>query len=190
MTRINDLILELCPEGVPFSPLGDLCTFGRGNWIKAELLSPGQIPVVTSAREISNFHDESNRQGETVVVASSGAYAGFVTFWNQPIWLSNAFSVDAKSSSTLKPKYLYFVLKNMQIKIHEFASTGGVPNIYGTDIENIPIPVPPIPVQEEIVRILDIFIHLESELEAELEARRKQFEYYRDKILTFKEQSG
>ena len=52
------------------------------------------------------------------------------------------------------------------------------------------VPVPPLPVQEEIVRILDKFTALEAELEAELEARRKQYEFYRDRLLTFPEKRG
>jgi type I restriction enzyme S subunit len=63
-------------------------------------------------------------------------------------------------------------------------SGGGVPHVYPSDIDNFLIPLPPLPVQEEIVRILDTFTELEAELEAEQEARKKQYEYYRNKLLT------
>ena len=63
---------------------------------------------------------------------------------------------------------------------------GSLPQISLPVTEELLIPVPPQPVQEEIVRILDKFTALEAELEAELEARRKQYEYYRDRLLTFK----
>ena len=65
-----------------------------------------------------------------------------------------------------------------------------VPRLSRTVIENMTIPVPPLPIQREIVRILDSFTSLEAELEAELEARRKQYEYYRDQLLSFKHLSG
>lgn len=69
-------------------------------------------------------------------------------------------------------------------------SEGGVPTINTVKVGGISIPVPPLPVQREIVRILDSFTSLEAELEAELEARRKQYKYYRDQLLSFKHLSG
>jgi type I restriction enzyme S subunit len=187
MSRIADLISSLCPDGVRMESLGVLCEFGKGNWIKAELLQPGKFPVVTSSRVISHFHNEANRPGQTVVVASSGAYAGFVSYWEQPFWLSNAFSVDPKPDSELLPKFLFHCLKNLQDRVHDLASTGGVPNIYGNDLESIRIPLPPLEVQREVVRILETFIDLEAELEAELDARKSQYEHYRKSLLTFPE---
>ena len=187
MSRLEDLVSALCPGGVKVEPLGVVCEFGKGNWIKADLLQHGKFPVVTSSRVISHSHSEANRPGQTVVVASSGAYAGFVSFWDRPFWLSNAFSVDPRADSQLLPKFLFHHLKNLQEKIHDLASTGGVPNIYGNDLESIPIPLPPLEVQLEIVRILDTFTELEAELEAELDARKKQYEHYRNHLLTFPE---
>ena len=61
----------------------------------------------------------------------------------------------------------------------------GIPALRTSEILGIPIPLPPLPIQEEIVRILDKFTTLEAELEAELEARKKQYEYYKDNLLTF-----
>jgi type I restriction enzyme S subunit len=69
-------------------------------------------------------------------------------------------------------------------------SRGSIPALNKTDIDNFPIPLPPLPIQEEIVKILDTFTALEAELEAELEARRKQYEYYRNKLLTPVEHNG
>ena len=63
---------------------------------------------------------------------------------------------------------------------------GSIPAINKSDVEKIQIPIPPLPIQQEIVRILDNFTKLEAELEAELEARKKQYDYYRNKLLAFK----
>ena len=155
--------------------------------MKADQLVPGAIPVVTSSRSIGGYHNVSNRNGTTIVIASSGAYAGFVSLWTTPIYLSNAFSVDANDPQSLIPQYLYRVLQCKQDELHGLAAGGGVPNVYGSDLAGVKVPVPPVPVQEEIVRILDKFSSQEAELEAELEARRKQYEYYRERLLTFKE---
>jgi type I restriction enzyme S subunit len=86
--------------------------------------------------------------------------------------------------------YLYYVLKNKEDKIKELQSGGGVPTINTTKIGNVEIPVPPIEVQNEVVRILDKFTALEAELKAELDCRKRQFEYYRNKLLSFNNLNG
>ena len=189
MSRLDELIAEHCPNGVRYVALGQVCTFNRGTWVKADQLVPGAVPVVTSSRTIGGYHHVSNREGTTIVVASSGAYAGFVSLWTSPIYLSNAFSVDIRDVETLNPRYLYRVLQDKQNEIHGLASGGGVPNVYGPDLVAIKVPVPPVPVQEEIARILDTFAELEAELETELEARKIQYAYYRDNLTLFSDET-
>ena len=78
-------------------------------------------------------------------------------------------------------------MTNLQESIYATKRGGGVPHVHIADIENFLVPVPPLEVQQEIVRILDQFTQLTAELTAELAARNQQFEYYRDKTLTFEE---
>ena len=80
---------------------------------------------------------------------------------------------------------MYYIFKNIENEIVALQSEGGVPTINTQKVGNLEIPVPPLEVQNEIVQILDKFTSLEAELEAELEARRKQYEYYRDSLLNF-----
>lgn len=61
----------------------------------------------------------------------------------------------------------------------------GIPSLSKESVNKLLIPIPPLPIQQEIVRILDTFTELTANLQTELEARRKQYEYYRDKLLTF-----
>lgn len=131
----------------------------------------------------SCYHNVPNRKGETIVVAGSGAYAGFVTYWNIPVFVSDAFSVHPIDG--LLPKYVFHYLKNNQAKIHATKKGAGVPHVHGKDIAKFLIPVPPLEVQEEIVRILDRFDVYAAELQAELQARKEQYEYYRNLLLTF-----
>lgn len=166
------------------SLLENVCNFSRGKWIKAELLTPGQYPVVTSGQKILEYHNEFNRDGESITIASSGAYAGFVNYWNEPIYLSNAFTVEPKDSSKIRNKFLYHFLKNNQEYIHNLASTGGVPNVYPADLYNMSIPIPPLHIQDEIVLILDSFMNLEQLLTKELDLRKQQLEHYRDSLLS------
>ncbi len=97
--------------------------------------------------------------------------------------MNDAFSV--KGNEKLITRYIYHYLLNMQEKIYFTKKGGGVPHVHISSIENFLIPIPPLKVQEEIVRILDKFTTLEAELKAELKARQKQYEYYRDNLLNF-----
>lgn len=79
----------------------------------------------------------------------------------------------------MKTKYVYYILTNIQEKIYSTKKGGGVPHVHISSIDKFEIPVPPLPVQEEIVRILDAFTELQAELQAELQKRLQQYEYYK-----------
>jgi len=183
MSKLDELIAELCPDGVEYRRLKDVCTFKRGTPITKKDIVEGDIPVIAGGQEPAYYHNQANRTGETVVISSSGA-AGFVSYWEQPIFVSDAFSVEPNGK--ILTKYLYYFLKSKQDKIYSLQKAGGVPHVYSTDIAPLKIPLPPLIVQQEIVRILDALskatTELNKELNIELEARRKQYEYYRDEL--------
>ena len=120
----------------------------------------------------------------TIVVAGSGAYAGFVSYWDQPIFVSDAFSVKV-NEKILVPRFTYHWMCGKQKELYSLKSGGGVPHVYPKDVAKFKCPIPPLEVQCEIVRILDQFTTLEVELEVELEARRVQYEYYRNQLLSY-----
>ena len=183
MSKLQELINKLCPNGVEYLNLGDVCEFKRGKALSSKNVIKGPVPVMAGGQKPSFYHNTPNRTGETIVVAGSGAYAGFVTYWNIPIFVSDAFSVHP--NDRLLTKYVFYYLKNFQEKIHATKKGAGVPHVHGSDIAKFSIPVPPIEVQEEIVRILDSFSDYAAELQAELQARKQQYEYYRNLLLTF-----
>lgn len=185
MSKIDELIKKYCPDGVEYKKLENVCNFKRGQTITKRDIVAGDVPVIAGGRTPAYYHNVYNRIGETITISSSGAYAGHINFWNTPIFCSDSFTVESKFDNILQ-KYLYYCLKNKQKKIYAKKKGSGIPHVYGKDLYNIKIPTPPLPVQEEIVRILDKFV----ELEAELEARKKQYEYYRNKLLTFDEIKG
>lgn len=188
MKNLETLIQELCPDGVEFVKLGDCCSFKRGTTITAKNAIPGDVPVLAGGQKPAYYHNEANRTGETIVVAGSGAYAGFVSYWTIPVFLSDSFSVEP--DDRLVVKFVYYFLKNIQQKIFATKKGSGVPHVHGSSIEKFEIPLPPIEVQTEIVRILDKFTSLEAELEAELDCRKRQYEYYRDRLLSFENVGG
>ena len=182
MSSIDKLIAEMCPDGVPFRRLGDIATLSRGQSITKSQTTGGLIPVVAGGRSPAYYHDKSNRSGETVVLAGSGAYAGFVSWWDTPIWVSDAFSVVSNGEELLN-RYCYHFLQSHQESIHALQSGGGVPHVYPKHVAELRIPTPPLAIQSEIVRILDKFTALEAELEAELSARQAQYQHYRRALL-------
>ena len=112
-------------------------------------------------------------------------------FWNEPIFVSDAFSIKADEKQILS-RYIYHFLLNIQEKIHDLKAGGGVPHVYAKDVARflVPIPCPDNPtksleIQRKIVEILDKFTTLEAELEAELDCRKRQYEYYRNQLLSF-----
>ena len=184
MSRLAELIAQLCPDGVEYRALGDVAELKRGETVTRKEVVEGQVPVIAGGREPAYYIDRSNRQGETIVIAGSGAYAGFVSFWDEPIFVSDAFSIVV-DRSVLQPRFVYHWLSGRQEAIHALKSGGGVPHVYPKDVAKLRCPVPPLEVQREIVRILDQFTTLEAELEAELEARRTQYEHYRTHLLSY-----
>ena len=183
MNKIERMLQELCPEGVEYKKLGEVCVFQRGSTITAKEAIEGDVPVIAGGQKPAYYHNVANRQGKTVVVAGSGAYAGFVTYWEIPIFVSDAFSVNPHGN--LDTKYLYYYLKNIQENIHATKKGSGVPHVHGSSIAKFEIPVPPLPIQEEIIRILDHFTELTASLQAELQARQEQYEYYNNRLLSF-----
>ena len=184
MSRLAELIEQLCPDGVEYRALGDVAELKRGQAVTRKEIVEGQVPVIAGGREPAYYIDRPNRQGETIVIAGSGAYAGFVSFWNEPIFVSDAFSIVV-DRGTLQPRFVYHWLRGRQETIHALKSGGGVPHVYPKDVAKLRCPIPPLEVQREIVRILDQFTTLEAELEAELEARRPQYEHYRNHLLSY-----
>ncbi len=190
-SRINALVLELCPDGVEKKTLEECCI----------ILDKKRKPVTKAAREageypyygangIQDYVSDYLFDGTFVLVGEDGSVitkAGtpVVTWATGKIWVNNHAHIISEKDGVLL-RYLYHYLQTIDISplIH-----GNIPKLTGGDFRNLTIAVPPVPVQREIVRILDNFAELTAEitekLTAELTARKKQYEYYRDALLNF-----
>ena len=171
-------------------PLSEIANVFRGEYITKKNEKAGNIPVILGGQEPAYYIDRANHTGEIVAVARSGASAGFVSYWDEPIFITDGFGYEVKKE-VATPKYLYYVLKNKEIELNGMKRGAGVPHVSGERLGEINLPVPPIEEQKRVVSTLDRFDaicnDLTSGLPAEIEARQKQYEYYRDKLLTFKE---
>ncbi|EMQ2224293.1 MULTISPECIES: restriction endonuclease subunit S [Citrobacter] len=184
----RDQLLSFDKGEIEWKTLGEVAKFRRGTAITQKQTTPGDIPVVANGPRPTYFHGESNRQDETIVIARSGAYAGYVSFWKQPIFLTDAFSVHP-NLEIIKPKFLYHVLQNKQEHIHAMKKGAGVPHVRVKEFESYDVPVPPLAEQVRIVNILDKFDTLTNSitegLPREIELRHKQYKYYRDMLFSF-----
>ena len=183
MSRISELIKEKCHNGVEYKKLEDVCIFKRGQSITMKQLTKGQYPVVAGGQQPAFYCNQYNRNFECITISSSGAYAGYVNYWNEKILCTDCFSIHARNLDKLNNKYLYHYLKLNQNNIYNSKKGAGIPHVHISDINKMKIPIPPLEIQEEIVRILDKFGELEAELEAELEERKQQYDFWRGKLL-------
>lgn len=183
-------LLTFDRERVQRLKLGEAAFINKGTYITKKQVIPGNIPVILGGVEPAYWHSESNHDGEGIVISRSGANAGFASYWNEPIFVSDGFVLDAKPGIDMR--FLFHVLKKQQAKLHSMKRGSGVPHINSKMLaNNVAIPVPPLEEQQHVVSILDRFDKLTNDLSsglpAEIEARRKQYEYYRDRLLSFDE---
>ena len=181
---------------VEWKPLEEVAELKRGTTITQKTSTIGVYPVISGGKQPAYYIDKFNRDGDTITIAGSGAYAGFVMYWNEPIFVSDAFSIKANNTQVL-PRYIYHFLLNIQEKIYALKAGGGVPHVYAKDVARFLIPIPcptdskkSLEIQHKIVDILDKFTKLEMELEAELDCRKRQYEYYRNQLLSFEMLNG
>jgi type I restriction enzyme S subunit len=188
MSRIDELIAEFCPGGVEVKRLVDISRIKTGQSVsKASIQqNPGPYPVINSGREPLGYLDEYNTVDDPVGVTSRGAGVGSITWCEGKYYRGNLnYSVTIRDRAEVEVRFLYHLLLQLQAKVQELATYQGIPALNKASLEKLLVPVPPLEVQREIVRILDKFTQLEAELEAELEARRIQYEYYLRSLLSF-----
>ena len=173
---------------VEWKPLGEVCELKRGRVISKEYLNEnvGEYPVYSSQTvnngEIGKIKTFDFEQ-EAVTWTTDGANAGTVFYREGCFSITNVCGlITIKNIQILTYKYLYYWL-SIEAKKHVYSGMGN-PKLMSKQMEKIPIPVPPLSVQQEIVRILDKFTQLEAELESELDCRKRQYKYYRDMLLT------
>ena len=190
MTKLQHLIDTLCPHGVPFKPLAEIAEIKTGKGItKNDATKGGRFPIISGGQSPMGYYHLSNRKANTVTISRVGAYAGFVNLIKEDFYLNDKCFSIIPSTNIITIPFLFYYLKNIENFIKELQSEGGVPTINTAKVAKILIPIPPLAVQEEIVRILDSFAdysaQLQAELQAELQARKAQYEYYRNHLLAF-----
>ena len=214
MKGLDEMIKELCPDGMEFVKLGECCNFVNGFAFKSTKFKEKGDTIIritningtgVDVNDVKYF-DKSDYKANwqtfeihkgDILIAMSGATTGKVGIYNNKkvAYLNQRVGKIVPDKSKLVNRFLYHILLSKTQFLYMLAGGGAQPNLSSTKLMNVfEIPLPPIEVQTEIVRILDKFTSLEAELEAGLEAeldcRKRQYEYYRDKLLSFDNVGG
>lgn len=134
----------------PYERLEDVTVIQKGSVITKATIETGDIPVIAGGQQPAYFHNQANREGKTITVSSSGAYAGFINYFTEPIFASDCTTIQS-DEKTLKTDFLYQLLKFKQDDFYKLQKGGAQPHVYGKDFGQIQIPLPPLSIQEEIV---------------------------------------
>ena len=186
MSKLQELIQTLCPNGVEYKTIQSTVGVNRGQRLtRSQLNESGKYEVYHGSKDhILGKYEHYNAPANTVIVVNTGGIGG-VKFLDNPFWCSDG-SFWLGQVEYINSKYLYYYLSGYENYFYSQKRIGGVPTIDRSVVEKFEIPIPPLEVQEEIVKILDRF----AELQAELQARQEQYECYRDKLLTFSNING
>ena len=193
MSRLEELIQQYCPDGVEYNKLGEICKpLPKGTLTTKDLIeqTAQTYPVINSGRGLYGYYHQFNNEGDAFTVAARGEYAGHITYFSDRFWAGGLCYPYRSNSSKICTKFIFYCLKAKQEYIrHTLVAEGSIPALNKGTLDLFEIPVPPLPVQEEIVRILDTFAELHAELHAELQKRLQQYNYYRDNLLSFEGRS-
>ena len=192
MTKLDKLLAELCPNGVELKKVKDVYKRLKGTPITAtkmkEIDNPnGEIRIFAGGKTVINAREEDISKANitrvpAVLVQSRGVID--VVYYNKPFTFKNEMWAYT-AENEIEVKYLFYVLKKDIMKFREAASgMGSLPQISLPVTEEFVMPVPPLEVQREIVHILDKFTGLTTELTTELTARKMQYEYYRNFLIS------
>lgn len=191
--HMHQLLLELCPNGVEYKTIGEILGVNRGKRLTKKDLSedfPYFVYHGSKDTPLGKYKDY-NVQGDTVIVVNTGGIGG-VKYCDDDFWCSDG-SFWLGHSERMNTKFVYHYVSQFENYFFSQKRVGGVPTIDKSTVEDLRIPVPPIEIQNEIVRILDKFseytAELAAEINAEIEACKQQYEYYRDKLLSFAPQA-
>lgn len=188
MSKLQELIDRLCPNGVEFKSLSAVMIPLRKGTLKiSDLIENGKYPVINSGRELYGYYDRFNNEAPAITIAARGEYAGWVSFFEERFWAGGlCYPYKSKDETKVATKFIYYWLKNQERDIMDnLVARGSIPALNKADIDKYSIPIPPLEVQDEIVKILDRFSDYAAKLQVELQARRLQYEYYRNLLLTF-----
>jgi type I restriction-modification system DNA methylase subunit len=143
---------EFLLTNIEYKTLGDVCEFKNGKNLKKSEFKEGKYPVIGGGKEPTGYHEESNRDKNTILCSSSGASAGHISRYTSKVWASDCFSIDSKE---INNDFLYYFLQSIQETLYSLKKGTGIPHVYSKNVSPIKIPMLKLSDQNEIVKFLD-----------------------------------
>ncbi len=195
MNALEKLIAKLCPEGVEYKPLKDVCVRHHGTNITAGRMvelacSNGGVRVFAAGSTVANVSPSALPTNDIIfeagIIVKSRGYVGF-EYYEKPFTHKNELWSYTSGSRDVDLKFVYYLLLTKCPALQALARSKSVklPQLATGDTDSLEIPIPPLPIQQEIVRMLDEMSGLIDAMEEELAARKKQYEWSRERLLNF-----
>ena len=184
MSKLDELIKELCPNGVEYKKLKDLCKIKTGKLNANEMEENGIYPFFTCDEKPYKINEYAF-DDEAILISGNGSKVGHINYYKGKFNAYQRTYVLLNFNNGIVKYYVFYLKEFLKKHIIKNSNKASVPYITLPMLENYLVPVPPLEVQDEIVRILDSFIALTTKLTTELTARKKQYSWYRDYLLKF-----
>lgn len=182
MSEIKSLIDKFCPNGVVYKRVGDIAEVGTGSSNGNEASDEGAYPFFIRSQTVK-AKDDYEYDEEAIIIPGEGGVGDIYHYINGKYAIHQRVYRIHFTTNEITTRFAYYCFNEFfKAFIMKKAVSATVTSIRKPMIQDFSIPIPPLPVQEEIVRILDNFTDLTAELQAELQAREKQYEYYRDTL--------
>jgi type I restriction enzyme M protein len=153
--------------------LSEVAEIQKGKNITESKAAKGDVPVIAGGQSPAYYHNESNREGNTITISASGAYAGFVNYFEMPIFASDCNTVKSKDEKSISTKLVFHFLKSIQKEIYKLQKGQAQPHVYAQDLSKIQIPFPSLKIQKKMVAEIEALERQEQKVVEEVLELRK-----------------
>ncbi len=146
--EIETTIKGITAKNVKLIEVADL---QKGTSITKEKTTLGSVPVVAGGQQPAYYHNEYNREANIITISASGAYAGFINFWNERIFASDCTTVCSLDEEKMATRLLFHILKGKQQYFYDLQKGAAQPHVYAKDFQNLEIPLPSLLDQQNLL---------------------------------------
>ena len=184
-----NILEEIQNCSVEWKELGEVCSVKKGKQLNKNLLiEDGLYPAYNGGQTYSGRTNDYNVEANTIIVSQGGASAGFVNFVDTKFWANAHCYYILPDETRVNNRFVYHFVKMNQKYLMDFQHGAGIPALKADKLSKLLLPIPPLEIQEKIVQKLDKMTEYVTELTSELTSRKKQYSYYRDKLLSFEDE--
>lgn len=185
MSKLEELIQQLCPDGVEYKHIGSISEIGTGSSNSNEASEDGKYPFFIRSQTVK-LKNDYEYDDESIIIPGEGDIGEIIHYINGKYALhQRVYRIHFFTNNIITKFAYYYMQAYFKPFIRKRAVSATVTSIRKPMLEQFPLPIPPLAVQKELVRILDQFTELTTELTVELTARKKQYEYYQQKLFAF-----